>query len=89
MRHGAVGRPVRAVGPVDAVEPAGAGTIGSMGELQLITVELRFKTRDDPGQLADRIREATALIVGREALEEFRFRAMPLESKDRKRDGPL
>jgi len=50
-------------------------------ELQLITVELRFKTRDEPGQLADRIQEATALIVGRQELEEFRWRAMPLESK--------
>jgi hypothetical protein len=59
-----------------------------MAELQLITVELRFKTReDDPGQLADRIQEATAMIVGREELEEFRWRSMPLESKkDRRRD---
>jgi len=60
-----------------------------MGELQLITVELRFKTRDDPGQLGDRIREAAALIVGREALEEFRWRAMPLESKERKRPNEV
>jgi len=57
-----------------------------MAELQLITVELRFKTRDEPGQLADRIHEAAALIVGREQLEEFRWRAMPLESKERRRD---
>jgi len=58
-----------------------------MAELQLITVELRFKTRDDPGQLADRIHEAAALIVGREELEEFRWRSMPLESKkDRGRE---
>ena len=57
-----------------------------MAELQLITVELRFKTREDPGQLGDRIREATASIVGREELEEFRWRAMPLESKQRRRD---
>ena len=56
-------------------------------QLQLITVELRFKTRDDPGQLADRIQEAAALIVGRQELEEFRWRSMPLESKkDRRRD---
>ena len=56
-----------------------------MAELQLITVELRFKTRDaDPGQLADRIQESAAMIVGREALEEFRWRSMPLESKDRR-----
>ena len=58
-----------------------------MAELQLITVELRFKTRDDdPGQIADRIQEAASLIVGREALEEFRWRSMPLESKERQRD---
>jgi len=59
-----------------------------MAELQLITVELRFKTRDDPGQLADRIQEAAALIVGREALEEFRWRGMPLESKKDNRRHP-
>lgn len=57
-----------------------------MAELQLITVELRFKTRDDAGQLADRIQEAAALIVGREELEEFRWRSMPLESKERRRE---
>ena len=56
-----------------------------MGELQLITVELRFKTRDDPGQLADRIQEAAAMIVGRQELEEFRWRSMPLESKKDRR----
>ena len=57
-----------------------------MAELQLITVELRFKTTEDPGQLADRIREAAALIVGREALEEFRWRGLPLEARERKRE---
>jgi len=56
-----------------------------VGELQLITVELRFKTRDDPGQLADRIQEAAAMIVGRQELEEFRWRSMPLESKKDRR----
>lgn len=58
-----------------------------MAELQLITVELKFKTRDpDPGGIADRIQESAALIVGREALEEFRWRGMPLEAKERRRD---
>lgn len=56
-----------------------------MAELQLISIELRFKTRDEPGPLADRVREAVALIVGREALEEFRWRGMPLESPERHR----
>ena len=27
-----------------------------MAELQLISIELRFKTREEPGPLADRIR---------------------------------
>ena len=56
-----------------------------MDDLQLITVELRFKTNDDPGQLADRIHEAAALIVGREELEEFRWRSLPLASKKDRR----
>jgi hypothetical protein len=44
----------------------------------LVTIELRFKTEQDPEQLAERIRESVRLIVGREELEEFRWRAMPL-----------
>ncbi len=56
-----------------------------MAELQLITVELRFKTADDPGQLADRIRESVRMIVGTEALEEFRWRGLPLEQRQTRR----
>ena len=32
----------------------------------LVTVELRFITDEDPGQLADRMREAVATIVGKD-----------------------
>lgn len=48
------------------------------GEPVLVTIELRFKTTDDPRQLGDRIRESVRLIVGGDALEEFRVRALPL-----------
>jgi acetylornithine deacetylase/succinyl-diaminopimelate desuccinylase-like protein len=44
----------------------------------LVTIELRFKTEQDPEQLAERVREAVRMIVGRVELEEFRWRAMPL-----------
>lgn len=47
-------------------------------ERALVTVEVRYVTDEDPDQLSDRIREAVATIVGRDALEEFRSRAMPL-----------
>jgi hypothetical protein len=46
---------------------------------RLVTVELRIRTAQDPTQLGDRIREAAALIAGRDALEEFRVRSMPLD----------
>ena len=46
---------------------------------RLVTVELRIRTAQDPTQLGDRLREAAALIAGREALEEFRVRSMPLD----------
>jgi hypothetical protein len=46
---------------------------------ELITVELRFTTTDDPEQVCDRIREAVRLIVGSESLEDFRWRRIPLE----------
>jgi hypothetical protein len=44
----------------------------------LVTVELRFVTGEDPGQLADRVRESVAAVVGKDALEEFRVKTMPL-----------
>jgi hypothetical protein len=50
-----------------------------MARKRLVTVELRFVTGEDPEQLADRLRESVAAIVGREALEEFRVRTLPLE----------
>jgi hypothetical protein len=44
----------------------------------LVTVELRFVTGEDPGQLTDRVRESVAAVVGKETLEEFRVKTMPL-----------
>ena len=51
------------------------------GDPVLARVELTFRTDEDPQALADRVREATAQIVGREALEEFRMRVLPLTNK--------
>ena len=51
------------------------------GEPVLARVELTFRTDEDPHALGERIRESTALIVGREALEEFRVRVLPLTEK--------
>lgn len=49
-----------------------------MAEPVLVTIELRFRTEEDPEQLGERIRESVALIVGRDRLEDFRVRALPL-----------
>jgi hypothetical protein len=49
-----------------------------MTERVLVSVELRFITEGDPRQLGERIRESVSLIVGREHLEEFRVRVLPL-----------
>jgi hypothetical protein len=48
---------------------------------QLVRVELTFVSEDDPDQTGDRIRESVAMIVGRDSLEEFRVRALPLDTK--------
>lgn len=56
---------------------------------QLITVEARFVSTDDPEQIGDRIHEAMASIVGRQALEEFRVRAMPLDPKRKRGLRPV
>jgi hypothetical protein len=51
------------------------------GEQVLVRIELTFKTEDDAQALGDRIEESVRLIVGREALEEFRVRTLPLGRK--------
>ncbi len=50
----------------------------------LVTIELRFRTTDDPKQLGERIRESVAMIVGRESLEDLRVRVLPLAEKKRR-----
>ncbi len=49
-----------------------------MAEPVLVTIELRFRTEDDPRQLGDRIRESVSMIVGRDRLEDYRLRVLPL-----------
>jgi len=56
----------------------GAPIIEPMAESVLVSVELRFVTSEDPDQLADRVRESVSLIVGRDRLEDFRVRVLPL-----------
>jgi hypothetical protein len=51
------------------------------GEPMLVRIELTFKTEGDARALGDRIEESVRLIVGREALEEFRVRTLPLSQK--------
>jgi len=56
-----------------------------MNDPILVTVELRFTTSEDPEQICERIRESVRLIVGHDALEEFRWRGLPLSSKPSRR----
>ncbi|MEX2439543.1 MAG: hypothetical protein WD739_06655 [Actinomycetota bacterium] len=56
-----------------------------MSEPVLVTVEMRFVTSEDPDGLAERIQESVRLIVGGEALEEFRTRVMPLTPPKKER----
>jgi hypothetical protein len=46
----------------------------------LVRIELSFRTTSDQDVegYGDRIREAVRMIVGREALDEFRVRTLPL-----------
>ena len=52
-----------------------------MPDKTLVTIEIRFVTQDPPEPLADRVRESVAMIVGRDALEDFKVRSMPLTPK--------
>ena len=49
-----------------------------MAEPKLVTIELRFRTEDDPQQIGERVRESVAMIVGRDRLEDYRVRVLPL-----------
>jgi hypothetical protein len=51
----------------------------------LVTIEVRFRTDEDTQQLADRVREAIAMIVGRDRLEDFRVRELPLSAPKKPR----
>jgi len=53
------------------------------GDPVLVRVELTFRSTNEQSEreLGDRIREAVSMIVGRQALEEFRVRSLPLEQK--------
>jgi hypothetical protein len=55
----------------------------------LVRVELSFVTTESPEAFGDRIRESVSLIVGRDALEEFRVRTMPLDEKKKSHLRPV
>jgi hypothetical protein len=46
----------------------------------LVRIELTFRTTSDQDvdQVAERIKESVRMIVGRETLDEFRVRTLPL-----------
>jgi hypothetical protein len=56
-------------------------TQGRGRDRHLVSIELRFVVEDRSGAeaLAERVKEAARSVVGREALEEFRWRALPLD----------
>lgn len=55
----------------------------------LVTIEIRFRTSGDPAPLAARVRESVSLIVGRDELEEFRTRVLPLAAPPRPGPEPI
>jgi ubiquinone biosynthesis protein UbiJ len=55
----------------------------------LVRVELTFVSEDDADAVGERIAESVRMIVGREALEEFRVRAMPLDPKKKDHLRPV
>lgn len=56
-----------------------------MSDKVLVTIEMRFTTEEEPGQLGERVREAASLIVGKDSLEDFRLRVLPLAPPKRPR----
>ena len=56
---------------------------------QLVRIELAFVSEEDEEQVSERIRESVAMIVGREALEEFRVRTLPLDTEKKDHLRPV
>ncbi len=56
---------------------------------QLVRIELAFVSEEDEEQVGERIRESVAMIVGREALEEFRVWTLPLDTKKKDHLRPV
>lgn len=77
VRNGAEGRSVRGRRLTVADDPI------------LVTIEIRFRTSGDPAPLAARVRESVSLIVGRDELEEFRTRVLPLAAPPRRGPEPI
>lgn len=77
VRDGAEGRSVRGRRLTVADDPI------------LVTIEIRFRTSGDPAPLAARVRESVSLIVGRDELEEFRTRVLPLAAPPRPGPEPI
>ncbi len=59
-----------------------------MRETVLVSLEIRFTTVEEPEQLVERVREAVRTIVGRAGVEDFRWRALPLEPGSPRPHGP-
>jgi hypothetical protein len=53
-----------------------------VAEPVLVTIELRFTTTEGADAVAERIRESVRLIVGADALEDFRVRELPLSPRE-------
>ncbi|HYY09246.1 MAG TPA: hypothetical protein VFA25_11650 [Actinomycetota bacterium] len=58
-----------------------------MAGKRLVMLEIRFVSEEDPEQLADRVRESVSTIVGKQALEDFRVRTIPLDRPKGERGG--
>ena len=56
-----------------------------MSDPVLLSIEARIRTTEETDQLAERIRESISMIVGREQLEDFRVRELPLTPPKRPR----
>jgi hypothetical protein len=74
VRHRSGGRALRGL--------TGPRIMPPMAQPLLVSVEIRFVADEDPQHLADRIEEAVRMVVGRDSLEEFRWKAYPLEPEE-------
>ena len=94
QRRRQIGEALLRIANTRGLQHASMREVALEAQVSLRLVQYYFHTKDElllaalgylGEQLSERVRESASMIVGRDALEEFRWRVLPLSSKPDRR----